>query len=133
VPESHRNGLATHCPGAGPDGGLQIPTRLIDAEAVPVPLRRGGALFMHRRTIHAALENLSDDIRWSFDLRYQPTGLPTGRPVFPDFIARSRSHPETELRDWRTWAGLWEGARARLAEHAPPTFNRWTADAPACA
>jgi ectoine hydroxylase-related dioxygenase (phytanoyl-CoA dioxygenase family) len=133
VPRSHTEGLTTHCPGAGPDGGLQIPTKLLPREAVPVPLKRGGALFMHRRTIHAALENVSDDIRWSFDLRYQPTGLPTGRPAFPGFVARSRSHPESELRDWRDWAQLWSDARARLSQNAPPKFNRWTADAPACA
>lgn len=133
VPESHRGGLTTHCPGTGPDGGLQIPPKLIAREAVPVPLRAGGALFLHRRTIHAALENVSDDIRWSFDLRYQPSGLPTGRPAFPEFVARSRAHPGTELRDWRAWASLWEDTRARLAAHPIPKFNRWTADAVACA
>jgi phytanoyl-CoA hydroxylase len=133
VPGSHREGLAAHCPGTGPDGGLQIPARLIRREAVPVPVRRGGALFMHRRTMHASLENVSDDIRWSFDLRYQPTGQPTGRPAFPGFVARSRQQPESELRDWREWRKLWLDARGRLAERDDVRFNRWTADAPACA
>lgn len=133
VPGSHRDGLTAHCPGAGPDGGLQIPASLIRREAVPVPVQRGGALFMHRRTIHASLENVSDDIRWSFDLRYQLTGQPTGRPAFPGFVARSRSHPESELNDWRAWRKLWLDARTRLAEREDPTFNRWSKDAPVCA
>jgi phytanoyl-CoA hydroxylase len=133
VPGSHKRELATHCPGSGPDGGLQIPSKLILGQPVPVPVRRGGALLMHRRTMHAALANQSDDIRWSFDLRYQPCGRPTGRPAFPGFVARSRQQPQSELHDWRAWSQLWLEARARLAEGAPPRFNRWSADAPACA
>ena len=133
APGSHKRELATHCPGSGPDGGLQIPSKLIQGKPVPVPVKRGGALLMHRRTMHAALANQSDDIRWSFDLRYQPTGWPTGRPAFPGFVARSRQRPESELRDWRAWSRLWLDARARLAPGAPPRFNRWSAEAPACA
>jgi ectoine hydroxylase-related dioxygenase (phytanoyl-CoA dioxygenase family) len=133
VPGSHLRGLATHCPGSGPDGGLQIPSRLIGGQPIPVPVKRGGALFLHSRTMHASLANRSDDIRWSFDLRYQPTGLPTGRPAFPGFVARSRRDPQSEQRDWRAWAQTWADARARLAQGAPPTFNRWTSDSPACA
>jgi ectoine hydroxylase-related dioxygenase (phytanoyl-CoA dioxygenase family) len=133
VPGSHKDGLATHCPGTGPDGGVQIPKKLIAREALPVPMKRGGALLMHRRTIHASLSNTSNDIRWSFDLRYQPTGLPTGRPAFPGFVARSAAHPETELTDWRDWSQLWADARQRLSQNMPPKFNRWNADAPACA
>jgi hypothetical protein len=133
VPGSHIDGLATHCPGTGPDGGVQIPQKLISREAIPVPLKRGGALLMHRRTIHSSLSNVSDDIRWSFDLRYQPTGMPTGRPAFPGFVARSQAHPQSELTDWRDWAQLWADARARLSVNMPPKFNRWLADAPACA
>lgn len=133
VPGSHKRELATHCPGSGPDGGLQIPSKLIQGQPVPVPVKRGGALFMHSRTMHASLANQSDDIRWSFDLRYQPVGLPTGRPAFPGFVARSRRQPQSELRDWRTWSQLWLEARARLAQGAPPRFNRWSSDTPVCA
>lgn len=133
VPGSHRRELATHCPGSGPDSGLQIPSRLIQGKPVPVPVKRGGVLFLHRRTMHASLANRSDDLRWSFDLRYQPTGLPTGRPAFPGFVARSRRDPQSEQRDWRAWAQTWLEARARLAQGQPPQFNRWLADAPACA
>ena len=38
---------------------------------------------MHKHTIHGSLPNVSDEIRWSLDLRYNPTGQPTGRPEFP--------------------------------------------------
>ena len=48
VPGSHRRDLVTHCPGSGPDGGLQIPSKLIEGKPTPVPIKRGGALLMHR-------------------------------------------------------------------------------------
>ena len=133
VPGSHKGDLVTHCPGSGPDGGLQIPSKLIARKPVPVPVKRGGVLLMHRLTMHASLANKSKDIRWSFDLRYQPTGQPTGRPAFPGFVARSPSNPASETTDWHDWAQLWYDARARLSHNVPPQFNRWAKDAAACA
>lgn len=124
VPGSHRRGLLAHSGG----GGLHVRDELFDAsQGRPLPMRRGSAIFMHRRTLHSSLPNRSTSVRRSFDLRYQPTGQPTGRSAFPGFVARSRSQPETELRDPAAWTGLWEEARRALAEGEPPRFNRWTA------
>ncbi len=136
VPGSHQGGLATHCP-AKPGSarvGLHIPDEIRGTNYVPVPIRRGGALFLHRRTMHASLRNRSDGARWSFDLRYQPAGQPTGRPWFPSFVVRSRSNPGSELRDWTVWADLWRQARARLAHgDAIAKTNRWDGSEPVCA
>lgn len=133
IPRSHREGLLAHCP--RPGAGLTIPEALMETEqAVPVPTKRGDALFLTKRTCHASLSNVSNSIRWSFDLRYNPIGQNTGRSAFPGFIARSRSNPASELHDAQTWAQLWYDARQQLAEtnyNAP--FNRWRADAPVCA
>ncbi|MYA23933.1 MAG: hypothetical protein F4Z30_14650 [Gemmatimonadetes bacterium] len=49
----------------------------------------------------------ADTVRWSMDLRYQETGTPTGRPFHPDFVARSRSNPASELRDYDEWCRRW--------------------------
>lgn len=133
VPGSHRKELLTHCPGIGIGGTLEIPEKLITQASVPVPLRRGGALLLHRRTLHSSLTNRSPGIRWSFDLRYQPIGLPTGRPAFPGFVARSQKNPGSELKDWRQWSRLWTDARDRLAQREKPSFNRWDTSAPVCA
>ena len=132
IPESHRAGLTPHCPGTG---GLTIPTRLLpDRAAVPLPMWAGSALLMHQRTVHSSLDNLTEsEVRISFDLRYQPVGQPTGRPAFPGFVARSRAHPETELRDPDAWAGSWHQTRDRLLEHDGLPFNRWRSDAEVCA
>ena len=132
VPYSHRDGIAVHCPGTG---GLSIPETQMDvAKAVPLPMQAGSVLFMHRRTMHCSYDNKTqDEVRWSFDLRYHPVGQPSGRPVFPDFVARSRANPESELRDPAAWAQLWADTRVRLAASAKQKFNRWSADHPACA
>lgn len=133
-PFSHRDDLAPHCPGGT---GLHIPDRYLpDTAPVVLPMEPGSALLMTRRTIHSSLDNTTtDQMRLSFDLRYQPIGLPSGRPAFDGggFIARSKAHPETELRDPAIWHRNWTVVRDTLAEAENPTFNRWSADSPVCA
>lgn len=103
------------------------------SKAVPLPVKAGGAVLFHPLTPHSSLDNKSDGFRWSFDLRYNVTGEPTGRSHFPEFIARSRIAPVTELRDWQAWRAMWERARDRLAQQPHIPIHRWQADSPACA
>jgi hypothetical protein len=129
-PNSHRQGLLDHCPS---HGGLRIPGKLLNGKAKSMPMKRGDALFMHKLTVHASHSNHSANIRWSFDLRYNPIGQPTGRGSFPGFIARSRQNSSTELRDPAEWARLWHAARHMLATEGMGPFNRWSAESPVCA
>ena len=136
VPGSHKHDLLTHCPGFdnGLQSGLQIPeTEFEVGKAVPIPLKKGDALFMTKFTVHSSLPNNSDRIRWSFDLRYNPIGQSTGRTSFPGFVARSRSNPQSELHDPVIWNELWTDARDSLAKGDQPSFNRWDGSEPACA
>lgn len=102
-------------------------------EAVPTPVKAGGAVIFHPLTPHASLSNVSDGYRWSFDLRYNVTGQSTGRDQFPSFVARSRSNPTVELRDWRVWKQMWEDTRSTLARQAHIPQHRWPSDGPYCA
>lgn len=130
-PGSHRQGLMHHCP---TDRGLGVPGKLLRmGKAIPVPMKRGSALFMDKLTLHASFSNHSDNIRWSFDLRYNPIGQPTGRGAFPGFVARSRQNPQSELHDPSVWHQLWADARHNLATAGTGRFNRWDADSPVCA
>ncbi len=134
IPGSHRDGLATHCPANGAKQDLHIPAKLLRADvAVPLPMEPGDVLVMDRRTQHASLPNRSDGIRWSFDLRYNPVGHPTGRPAFPEFVVRSGARPEQVVRKPEEWARLWYAARDRLAGIETAPFNRWQTVAPVCA
>lgn len=134
VPRSHRAGLVDHCPRPA---GLAIPDALIERErAVPLPMKAGSVLLLTQRTMHGSLDNTTaDQVRISFDLRYQPPGQPTGRPAFADagFIARSAARPERALRDPAVWRRNWLAVRDRLAAEDDPAYNRWRADAPVCA
>ena len=101
--------------------------------AVPTPVKAGGAVIFHPLTPHASLANMSDGFRWSFDLRYNVTGQPSGRDHFPSFVARSRAQPDSELRDWRVWKQMWEDTRHRLAHTAHIPQHRWPTSGPFCA
>lgn len=104
-----------------------------ETSAIPLPVKAGGVVLFHPLTPHASLTNQTDGFRWSFDIRYNVTGEPTGRSHFPDFVARSRAHPDTELRDWTAWKASWEAARTRLATAPHIPIHRWSSDAPYCA
>ena len=130
IPKQPDQGLLPHCPKTQ----TAIADPFIDEErAVCLPVSSGGIVLLDPLVPHASLPNLTDQFRWSFDIRFNRTGEPTGRAHFPDFIARSRAQPETELNDWQVWRSLWEEARLRLsgAQHIP--IHRWASDAPFCA
>ncbi|MEM7320198.1 MAG: phytanoyl-CoA dioxygenase family protein [Pseudomonadota bacterium] len=129
-PQSRDQDILPHC--ARTQTG--IADGFIDENgALPLPVEAGGVVLFHPLTPHASLTNTTDAFRWSFDIRFSATGQPTGRGHFPDFIARSRAHPDTELRDWRICRSQWEEARAHLAAHPHIDIHRWTSDAPYCA
>jgi hypothetical protein len=133
---SHHEGLGFHCPTYSTNKKFAgaIPDEWIDmSRAIPVPAKRGDVLIHLPLTKHGSLENTSDRIRWSFDLRYHPVGQPTGRPMFPGFVARSRQDPGSVLADHREWKALWEAARDKILQGPMPDIYRWNTDAAACA
>ena len=99
----------------------------------PLPVKAGGAVIFHPLTPHASLANVSEDFRWSFDIRFNVTGQPTGRDHFPAFVARSRQDPGAVLTDWQVWRDKWLAARARLSGQAHIPIHRWKGDSPVCA
>ena len=139
VPQSHDSGLLTHCLNYQGTGRRVIPENLFDIDStLPMPAKRGDVIFLHRETVHGSLANVSEKIRWSFDLRYNPIGQPTGRDAFPGFVARSRNNPEDELRDADKWTEMWTETRAKMAkinqgDMSDVQFGRWTEGHPDCA
>ena len=130
LPMGANQDVLPHCP--------KLQTAIADgfideARARPLPVGAGGIVMLHPLTPHSSLVNRTSGFRWSFDIRYNVTGQPTGRAHFPEFVARSRAAPETELRDWQVWKTLWETARKRLAQSPHIDIHRWTSDAPYCA
>lgn len=135
VPRSHKRGLLLHCPSrAGQTFDLRIPEVIRASDGLPLEMKRGSALFMHRLTMHSSLRNLSNGVRWSFDLRYQPVGQPTGRDWLPACVVRSRQEPTREIHDWRQWADMWWQTRTYLTAHpGAQKPRRWTGTEVECA
>ena len=130
MPRGHKGEMLPHCPKTQ----TGIADGFIDeAKALPLPVRSGGVVIFDPLTPHGSLVNQTDKFRWSFDIRYNRTGEPTGRAHFPEFVARSRANPESELKDWQAMRALWEDARTRLAVAPHIPIHRWTSDAPFCA
>ena len=48
------------------------------------------------------------------DLRYQKKGTPTGRALYPHFVTRRRSHPESKYTDYNDWYQRWTIALKEL-------------------
>ena len=130
IPHQLNQNLLPHCSRKQ----LAIADEFIDpSQAIPLPVRAGGLIVFHPLTVHSSLENDTENFRWSFDLRYNRTGEPTGRSHFPEFVARSILSPERVLTDWQEWKQMWEEARSKLAkiEHIP--IHRWKSNSPHCA
>jgi ectoine hydroxylase-related dioxygenase (phytanoyl-CoA dioxygenase family) len=130
VASGTHNTLLPHC--------TKVQTGIADeflpkGNATPTPVKAGGAVLFHPLTPHASLANKSDGYRWSFDLRYNVTGQPTGRSHFPEFVARSKRDPSSELRDWQVWKDMWEETRHVLAHSPHIAQHRWDASSPYCA
>jgi ectoine hydroxylase-related dioxygenase (phytanoyl-CoA dioxygenase family) len=113
-----------HAPMLDHQPGMWFAPSELPSEPVTLPMRRGDVLLLHRRTPHASTPNVSDQVRVSFDFRYQPIDQPTGRPFFPGFVARSRRHPERVCVDAAAWRQSWLDTRARLADQTPLRFYR---------
>jgi ectoine hydroxylase-related dioxygenase (phytanoyl-CoA dioxygenase family) len=143
IPGSHREQeLTMHCPGVRNVAENYIPRALLDRHPtapVALPCRRGSIVLLNRYTEHGALLNNSDRLRWSFDLRYQRSGLPTGRPAFPSFVLRSRSGAFPVVGDPSEYAAGWEETRRRVVGggFTGPLYeqDRWlkNRDNPVCA
>jgi ectoine hydroxylase-related dioxygenase (phytanoyl-CoA dioxygenase family) len=72
------------------------------AEIIALPMKAGSAVLFNDRLIHSSTPNRANHVRWSVDLRYQPTSQDPMPQHGIGFLARSRSHPErvANLDDW---------------------------------
>jgi ectoine hydroxylase-related dioxygenase (phytanoyl-CoA dioxygenase family) len=106
IPRTHtRKLLSHHNENYSGTGYTELADRHIkphNQEVVPLPLAAGGAILFNDRFIHSSTPNLSKQVRWSVDLRYQPTDQDPMPQHGAGFLARSKQHPErvATLTDW---------------------------------
>ena len=103
IPGSHKQGLR---PPRRDENGRLVPIEDVEswAEVRNVRMKVGDVLVFGNLTFHRSLANTSEDIRWSIDLRYSPTGSPLEWLLekWPGFIAHSQRQPET-VESWEMW------------------------------
>ncbi|HJP30284.1 MAG TPA: phytanoyl-CoA dioxygenase family protein [Candidatus Latescibacteria bacterium] len=116
IPGVHRESIVFWSEGFG-----ITDENLPPGDTVTLPMRAGDVLLMDKLIPHRSTPNHTDGIRWSFDLRYQRAGTPTGRDFYPVFTARSRAHPDDEFTDFDRWRRDWKQA---VAEIPPPERPR---------
>lgn len=67
-----------------------------------LPVRKGALVLFNDRLIHSSTPNQSNHVRWSVDLRYQPTDQDPMPQYGAGFLARSTKCPDcvATLDDW---------------------------------
>ena len=123
IPHAHRAGVFRH---QGVPGRfyLEIPSdELPEVEPVVVPVKYGSILLLTNLTPHRSIPNVSHQVRWSVDTRYQNAAKPTGYQPEAGFLARSRRHPEDVVTTPEAFKRIRD-------EHKPgPGPNRWATSA----
>ena len=76
-------------------------------EGVSVEMAPGDALCFTQLTPHRALPNRSNQVRWSIDVRYEPTAQATDAGQKQGFVSHSLSDPNTVLK-YEEWLKQWE-------------------------
>jgi len=108
-PRTHKTRvLSTHAETYSGTGYIEIdnahlrPLQEKQIAEVVLPLGGGGAILFNDRCIHMSTPNNSNAVRWSVDLRYQPTDQDPMPQHGAGFLARSRRHPErvADVSDW---------------------------------
>lgn len=77
--------------------------RGLKSRVVAVPVKAGSPILFNDRCLHMSTPNRARTVRWSLDLRYQPTDQDPMPQYGAGFLARSHAHPErvATLEDWR--------------------------------
>jgi ectoine hydroxylase-related dioxygenase (phytanoyl-CoA dioxygenase family) len=78
---------------------------------IALPVTAGSVILFNDRLVHSSTPNKSDHVRWSLDLRYQPTDQDPMPQHGAGFLAHSRKHPDrvATREDWL----------AKRPEHSP--------------
>ncbi len=73
-----------------------------NANIVALPVPAGSAILFNDRLVHSSTPNRSNHVRWSVDLRYQPTDQDPMPQHGAGFLVSSRKHPQrvATLEDW---------------------------------
>lgn len=84
-------------------------------EIVTCTMDKGDVLFLNQLIPHRSLENLSDVVRWSLDLRWQDPALPSGEPDNTGLVPMRKAGDPAFRPDW---SALIEEANQWISRYA---------------
>ena len=89
-------------------GFLGLAPEVRDAlQGVSIEMEPGDALCFTQLTPHRALPNRSNQVRWSIDVRYEPTAQATAAGQKQGFVAHSPNSPNA-VPTYKQWLKKWE-------------------------
>jgi ectoine hydroxylase-related dioxygenase (phytanoyl-CoA dioxygenase family) len=104
IPGTHRKRVIQHVKETySGTGFLAVEDEHVKGKKIVViPVTAGGAILFNDRLLHMSTPNHSDHVRWSVDLRYQPTDQDPMPQHGIGFLARSEKFPArvATLEDW---------------------------------
>jgi ectoine hydroxylase-related dioxygenase (phytanoyl-CoA dioxygenase family) len=103
MPRTHKKRvLSYHAETRTGTGYTEIDEQHLKGRAIALPVAAGGAILFNDRCVHSSTPNNAAHVRWSVDLRYQPTDQDPMAQHGAGFLARSYLHPErvATLGDW---------------------------------
>ena len=104
IPGSHRRGRLPS--GADEFGITHVDAGVeVGADVVPVPMEPGDALMFNELLLHRSLDNVSDRVRWSVDIRFSADS-PAHRAKAPGGFRVSSAHQPPET--FEEWAAKWD-------------------------
>lgn len=116
---SHLGGLIEADPGRGP-GGLQVEVDDDDPRWRTIDYRAGDAVVFTSLTVHGALRNNEDRLRFSADFRYQSLLEPVLAGSLQPHYAPQVPGWEALTEGWPSRASVAAPAGIRLTDMVPP-------------
>ena len=134
VPGSHKLGeLSTHCAPSETNPGFKgIPDKIVSANRVALPANPGDIIILDKLTQHCSLENKSDQLRWSYDLRYQSANQPAGQGIRKPWMARSKSDPASVFESFEEWSTYWSDIKQTEYDDGLTGWTRFSLNDPLC-
>jgi hypothetical protein len=78
----------------------------LEQDVITCDMKQGDLLLFNNIIPHRSLNNLSKQIRWSLDLRWQNPTLPNGFYGIKDCIVMSKEDDPNYQADWKHWANV---------------------------
>ena len=110
----HKKGItATHTCCAGPTWYVDLAEEEIENtlgcdlknDIIDCPIKMGGFLLINNCVPHRSVPNITDQIRWSVDLRFNDANMPSGiyRGLLKSVVLRTEDEPDL-VPDWTSFA-----------------------------